>query len=259
MVTASIRADGSSRLEDKWAYFPSAALAWDIKQENFLQNNNFIDQLKLRLGYGSVGNQSVEAYRIYSKMTTATSVGPNGTKPTVYAIDRPNAPYLQWERNDQFNIGVDFGILNGRLRITADWYNKMSKNILMEVAQPPHLGYNQLLRNAGEIKNTGVEFTISADPFVSNDRTGFNWHSDLTLSHNKGTYNKIPTFNHRQQQAGNYQNELFQMVEGEKLGSFWGYTFEGLWTQADVDAPFVDANGKQTAYFQLGMEQFFHL
>ena len=245
MLTASIRADGSSRLEDKWAYFPSAALAWDIKQENFLQDNNFIDQLKLRLGYGSVGNQSVEAYRIYSKMTTATSVGPNGTKPTVYAIDRPNAPYLQWERNDQFNIGVDFGILNGRLRITADWYNKLSKNILMEVAQPPHLGYNKLLRNAGEIKNTGVEFTISADPFVSNDRTGFNWHSDLTLSHNKGTYNKIPTFNHRQQQAGNYQNELFQMVEGEKLGSFWGYTFEGLWTQADVDALFVDANGKQ--------------
>ena len=246
MVTASIRADGSSRLEDKWAYFPSAALAWDIKQESFLQDNNFIDQLKLRLGYGSVGNQSVEAYRIYSMMTPTTSTGPNGTKPTVYAVDRPNAPYLKWERNDQFNVGVDFGILNGRVRLTADWYSKLSKDILMEVAQPPHLGYNELLRNAGEIKNTGVEFTISADPFVSNDPTGFSWHTDLTLTHNKGTFNKIPTANHRQQQAGNYQNVLFQMVEGEKLGSFWGYNFEGLWTQADVDAPFVDANGNQT-------------
>ncbi len=246
MVTASIRADGSSRLEEKWAYFPSAALAWDIKQESFLQDNNFIDQLKLRLGYGSVGNQSVEAYRIYSMMTPTTSSGPNGTKPTVYAVDRPNAPYLKWERNDQFNVGVDFGILNGRVRLTADWYSKLSKDILMEVAQPPHLGYNQLLRNAGEIKNTGVEFTISADPFVSNDPTGFSWHTDLTLTHNKGTYNKIPTFNHRQQQAGNYQNVLFQMVEGEKLGSFWGYQYEGLWTQADVDAPFIDANGNQT-------------
>ena len=67
MLTASIRADGSSRLKDKWSYFPSAALAWDLKQENFLKENSFIDQLKLRLGYGSVGNQAVEAYRIYSK------------------------------------------------------------------------------------------------------------------------------------------------------------------------------------------------
>ena len=246
MVTASIRADGSSRLEDKWAYFPSAALAWDIKQESFLQDNNFIDQLKLRLGYGSVGNQSVEPYRIYSMMTPSTTTGANGTRPTVYTVDRPSAPYLKWERNDQFNVGVDFGILNGRVRLTADWYHKLSKDILLEVAQPTHMGYGSLLRNAGEIKNTGVEFTISADPFVSNDPTGFSWHTDLTLTHNKGTYNRIPTFNHRQQQAGNYQNELFQMVEGEKLGSFWGFQFEGLWQEADVNAPFVDANGNQT-------------
>lgn len=246
MITASIRADGSSRLYEKWAYFPSAALAWDIKQENFLKDNNFIDQLKLRIGYGSVGNQSVEAYRIYSKMTTNTSVGSDGTKPTVYAIDRPNAPYLKWERNDQFNVGIDFGILNGRLRLSAEWYNKLSKNILMEVEQPPHLGYNELLRNAGEIKNTGVEFTISADPFTSSEPTGFNWHTDLTLTHNKSTFNKIPTANHRQQQAGNYQNTLFQLVEGEKLGSFWGYRHEGLWTQEEVDAPFIDANGNPT-------------
>ena len=239
MVTASIRADGSSRLEDKWAYFPSAALAWDIKQESFLQDNNFIDQLKLRLGYGSVGNQSVEAYRIYSMMSA--TLGDGGK--TVYAVDRPSAPYLKWERNDQFNVGVDFGILNGRVRLTADWYSKLSKDILLEVAQPTHMGYGELLRNAGEIKNTGVEFTISADPFVSNDPDGFSWHTDLTLTHNKGTFNKIPTANHRQQQAGNYQNELFQMVEGEKLASFWGYQYEGLWQEADVNALFVDANG----------------
>ena len=78
MLTASIRADGSSRLKDKWSYFPSAALAWDLKQENFLKENSFIDQLKLRLGYGSVGNQAVEAYRIYSKMTPVTVTTPTG-------------------------------------------------------------------------------------------------------------------------------------------------------------------------------------
>mgnify|MGYP000488428694 CR=1 FL=1 len=117
--------------KDKWSYFPSAALAWDLKQENFLKENSFIDQLKLRLGYGSVGNQAVEAYRIYSKMTPVTVTTPNGSSSTAYKIDRPAAPFLKWERNDQFNVGVDFGILNGRVRLTADWYSKLSKDILL--------------------------------------------------------------------------------------------------------------------------------
>lgn len=238
MITASIRADGSSRLVDKWSYFPSAALAWDIKQESFLEDNMNIDQLKLRAGYGSVGNQAVEAYRTYSKLDPIR----NSDGSTSYKISRPAAPFLQWERNDQFNIGVDFGTFNGRLRITADWYNKYSRDILLEVAQPTHLGYNKILRNAGEIQNTGIEVTVSADPFTGKN---FSWHSDLTLSHNKGTFNKIPTENHRQQQAGNYQNQLFQMIEGEKLGTFWGYQFDGIWQQDEVNAPFVDADGKQ--------------
>lgn len=238
MVTASIRADGSSRLKDKWSYFPSAAVAWDIKQENFLKDNSFIDQLKLRFGYGSVGNQSVAAYRIYSKMSPVR----NSNGSTSYTVDRPAAPYLKWERNDQINAGVDFGILNGRVCLTADWYNKLSKDILLELAQPAHMGYAQLLMNSGEIKNTGVEFTISADPLSNNK--GLSWHTDLTLSHNTGTFNKIPTANHRQQQAGSFQNQLFQMIEGEKLGTFWGYTFDGIWQTDEVNALFVNADGK---------------
>lgn len=239
MLTASIRADGSSRLADKWSYFPSAALAWDLKQESFLRDNSFIDQLKLRAGYGSVGNQSVEAYRIYSKMQPVRN--PDGS--TSYQVDRPAAPYLKWERNDQVNVGVDFGILNGRFRLTADWYNKTSKDILLELAQPTHMGYGSMLMNSGEIRNTGVELTLSGDLISKED---FNWHSDLTLSHNKGTFESIPTDNHRQQQAGNFQNELFQMIEGQKLGTFWGYTYEGIWQENEVNAPFVDANGQQT-------------
>ncbi len=237
MITASIRADGSSRLKEKWAYFPSAALAWNLKEEAFLKDVNAIDQLKFRVGYGSVGNQSVEAYRIYSKMKPVT----NSDGTTSYILDRPAAPYLKWERNDQFNVGVDLGFFNNRLVINADWYSKLSKDILLEVSQPTHMGSPSLLKNAGEIKNTGIEFTISGDPIVGKD---FNWHSDLTLSHNKGIFNKIPTYNHRQQQSGSFQNLIFQMIEGEKLGSFWGYTFDGIWQENEVNAPFVDANGK---------------
>lgn len=149
-----------------------------FETRKLLKENSFIDQLKLRLGYGSVGNQSVEAYRIYSKMSPVR----NSDGSTSYKVDRPAAPYLKWERNDQVNVGIDFGILNGRVRLTADWYNKVSKDILLELAQPTHMGYSSLLMNSGEIKNTGVEFTISADPFTNKD---FNWHTDLTLAHNK--------------------------------------------------------------------------
>lgn len=236
MITASIRADGSSRLEDKWSYFPSAALAWDLKQENFMKDNELIDQLKLRVGYGSVGNQSVEAYRIYSKRSAVK----NSDGTTSYTLDRPAAPYLKWERNNQVNVGVDFGILNGRLRVTADWYSKISKDILLELAQPTHMGFSKLLKNAGEIKNTGIELTFSGDPFTGKD---FSWHSDLTLSHNKGVFNKIPTLSKRQQLASTFQSQIVQMIEGEKLGTFWGYQYAGVWQEEDVNAPFLDANG----------------
>jgi len=236
MITTSIRADGSSRLNDKWSYFPSAAIAWNIKQEKILRSINAIDQLKLRIGYGSVGNQAVAAYRIYSKMSPTKNA--DGT--TSYTVDRPRANYLKWERNNQFNIGLDLGLFKNRLTITADWYNKLSKDILLELAQPAHMGYSSLLMNSGEIKNTGIEFTISSDPIIKDD---FKWHTDITLTHNKGTYNKIPTPDHRQQQSGSNANTLFYMIEGQKLGTFWGYTFDGIWQEDEVNAPFVDANG----------------
>lgn len=76
----------------------------------------------------------------------------NSDGSTSYKVDRPAAPYLKWERNDQFNVGIDFGILDGRVRLTADWYNKLSKDILLELAQPAHMGYSALLMNSGEIK-----------------------------------------------------------------------------------------------------------
>ena len=237
MLTASIRADGSSRLVNKWAYFPSMALAWDIKQEKFLENVNFINQMKLRLGYGSVGNQAVEIYRTYSKM--ASSVMWNGG--TAYSFDRPKADDLEWERNEQFNVGLDFSVLKGRLAFNVDWYNKLSKNVLFEVEQPSHMGFSSLLTNSGEIRNRGIEITVSADPIATKD---FSWHTDITLSHNEGIFTKIPTQTHRQQQSGQFQNQLFQMIEGEKLGTFWGMYSAGVWQKEEANASFVDAAGQ---------------
>lgn len=236
MLTASIRADGSSRLADKWDYFPSAALAWDMKQEAFMKDVTFLEQLKLRVGYGSVGNQAVEPYRIYSKMTPQ-----NINNVTNYKVDRPSSPFLKWERNDQINVGLDMSFFNGRLSANIDWYEKKSRDILLEVKQPIFAGWSSVLRNAGEIENKGFEITLSGDPVNNKD---WSWHTDVTLSHNKGIYTKIPTWNKMQDQAGAYANGVFKMIEGEKLSSFWGYFVDGVWKTNEVNQQVTIVNSK---------------
>lgn len=236
MITSSIRADGSSNLDQKWDYFPSLALAWDIKKEAFLEDVNWLDQFKVRVGYGSVGNQSVAPYRIYSKMDPVRN--PDGS--TSYVIGRPKAPNLKWERNDQINTGLDFSFMNGRFTASMDYYNKLSNDILLDVAQPVHTGWPSLLLNAGAIRNTGVEFTFGA--IVVNNKD-LKWNTDLTVSHNKGTFALIPTRNKMQKQSGLYENEIFKMIEGEKLGTFWGYTYEGVWKTAEMTEQVIGLDG----------------
>ena len=229
MITASMRSDGSAALVDKWDYFPSVALAWDVKQENFMKEVDWMDQFKVRLGYGSVGNQAVEMYRPYSMMEPVK----NADGSTSYKVGRPAAKNLKWERNEQWNAGLDFSFLNGRITANFDYYNKLSKDVLLTVKQPFHTGWDELLRNAGEIRNTGFEITLGATPVRTKD---WNWHTDITLSHNKGTFEKIPTINKMQTQGdGKYESQIFRMIEGEKLGSFYGYTYDGVWKTNEVN------------------------
>lgn len=229
MLTASVRADGSAALADKWDYFPSVALAWDIKQEKFMEKYDWMDQFKLRVGYGSVGNQAVEMYRIFSKMVASK----NSDGSTSYRLDRPAARFLQWERNDQWNAGLDFSFLGGRITASIDLYDKLSKRVLMEVKQPIYTGWNTLLRNAGEIRNRGLEVTLGATPVRTKD---WDWRTDLTLSHNKGTFEQIPTITKMQTQGnGKFESLIFRMIEGEKLGTFYGYTYDGVWKTNEVN------------------------
>ncbi|MDD4198722.1 MAG: SusC/RagA family TonB-linked outer membrane protein [Paludibacter sp.] len=245
MITASYRDDGSSRLYHKWDYFPSFAVAWDAAQEDFMKNQQLISQMKLRAGYGVVGNQAIAPYSTYSQMVPV--VNSDGT--TSYVVGRPASPDLRWERNEQFNAGLDLALFKGRLTLTADWYNKVSKDILLNVAQPDHSGWPSLLKNAGEITNQGFEVTLGAEPFTS--RT-FSWQSNLSLSFNKGIYSRIPTPNKMQAMGvtgiSNNPLAIFQMVENQRIASFYGYTDEGVWKSDEVNQPvtITNANGSTT-------------
>lgn len=245
MITASYRADGSSRLYNKWDYFPSFALAWDMAQENFLKNQQLISQLKLRAGYGVVGNQAIAPYSIYSRMEAVA----NSDGTTSYVVGRPASPDLSWERNEQLNAGIDMAFLKGRITLTADWYNKVSKDILLNVAQPDHTGWPSLLKNAGEITNRGFEITLGAEPVTGKT---FNWQTNLTFAFNEGVYSRIPTPSKMQAMGvtgiSNNPLAIFQMVEDKRIASFYGYTDEGVWKSDEVTQPvtITNADGSTT-------------
>ena len=167
----------------------------------------------------------------------------NSDGTTSYAVDRPKSPYLKWERNDQVNIGLDFIALNGRLSANIDVYDKLSKDILLSVAQPVHTGWPELLKNAGSIRNRGIEATIGANLIRTND---FNLQSDLTLAHNKGIFETIPTPNGMQNQSGDFENKIFKMIEGEKLGTFWGYQYLGVWKTDEMEQAVTKTDGTTT-------------
>ena len=241
MLTASYRRDGSSRLDysNRWEDFLAAALAWNVKQEAFMQDVIAIDQFKLRLGYGETGNQAVAPYSAYNEMTAQL----DGNQNLVLSQDRVGTPNLKWERTSQYNAGVDLGFFNNRLTTNIDVYYKMSDRVLLEVNDPNYTGFSTRLMNAGKFLNKGIELTIGGDPFVGKV---FSWNTTFTLSNNKTTVERLSetgdqfTADGRRYitLAGNYENTFFRYVEGDRVGTIYGYKSLGVWKSDELaDAP----------------------
>lgn len=230
MLTASFRRDGSSRLsyDKRWDNFPSVALAWNVRQEPFMDNTPF-DQLKLRLGYGETGNQSVAAYSAFNEYSASRNADNN----LVLSLSRIGNPDLGWERTKQYNIGLDFGLLNNRLVFNVDLYHKLSKDVLINVNVPLHTGQQTKLANVAEILNKGIEVTINATPVVSKDLT---WNSVLTLTHNQGTFEKFNEGTDMIMPSGGYENDYFRYIKGSRIGTIWGYKYDGIWKSSEVTA-----------------------
>ena len=228
MLTASYRWDGSSRLAygKRWDNFPSLALAWDIKQERFMDGVPF-DQLKLRLGYGQTGNQAVAAYSAFNEYVTSR----NANNDLVLSLKRIGNPNLGWERTEQYNIGLDFGLFNNRLVFNVDLYHKLSKDVLINVNVPLHTGQETKLANVAHILNKGVEVTVNMTPVAVKNIT---WNSVLTLSHNQGTFKKFSDDIDMIMPSGGYENDYFRYIKGGRIGTIWGYQYEGIWKMAEV-------------------------
>lgn len=228
MLTASYRWDGSSRLayDKRWDSFPSLAFAWDIRQENFMEGLPF-DQLKLRLGYGQTGNQAVAAYSAFNEYMASRNADNN----LVLSLKRIGNPDLGWERTEQYNVGLDFGFFNNRLAFNVDLYHKLSKDVLININVPLHTGQETKLANVARILNKGIEVTVNATPVANKN---VRWNSTLTLSHNQGTFEKFSGGTDMISPSGGYENDYFRYIKGERIGTIWGYFYDGIWKTAEV-------------------------
>ncbi|MBX6361754.1 MAG: TonB-dependent receptor, partial [Acidobacterium ailaaui] len=232
LVTSSFRIDGSSKfgINNRFGYFPSFALAWRIKNENFIKNLDKISDLKLRISWGEVGNQEISNYQSISTYT----LGPDiildeQTYPTSVPARLPN-PNLKWETTRQTDIGMDFDLFNERLSGALDVYFKKTYNMLLDLPVPTSSGFTSILSNIGSMKNYGMEFTIDAK-VVSNNK--FNWESTFnfyTLNNkviNLGGINQIITGD-----AGQ-TSQIFLIKPGLPIYTFYGYKVIGIWQSND--------------------------
>ena len=237
LLTFTMRADGSSKFAkgNKWGYFPSAALAWRASQEKFLQDVTWLDNLKVRAGYGQVGNSNIDPYSYGATMHNVPT--PNGSGWVVNNL--PNEK-LKWEASEQYNLGLDFAAFNSRLELTVDGYYKQTKDLLLRVVAPTisgipgDWGYIQApFANIGKVRNVGVEVSVNTHNIITKD---FQWTSNLTLTHNK---NKVVSMNDKDQVIwGNVEwyndfKNATMIREGYPMGVFWGYEMEGIFQNKD--------------------------
>ncbi len=192
MITGTIRRDGSSKFgkNHKWGTFPSVSAAWGIAQEGFMKDVKWVNDLKLRAGYGITGNQdglmpykSLELYEAYGTYYS------NGAQLTAFRVSQNANPDLKWEQTAMFNVGVDFQFFNGRFGGSIEYYDKKTSDMLYTYSVPtPTFVYNKIAANVGDMSNKGIEVMLNVDIFRTKT---FTWNSALNLSHNKNKITKL--------------------------------------------------------------------
>ena len=247
LLTATMRYDGSSKLAPghQWHAFPSTALAWKVSNESFLKDNPTIYNLKLRLGWGLVGNQGAGTTAYPQKSTLKTVETIWGTGLLTRSTANPN---LKWETTSSSNIGVDLGLFKGRIDLTADLYYKHTKDLLLELPLPAYVGTTGMgssaipWANIGTLENKGFEISINT---VNIDKRDFKWKSNVVFSLNR---NKVLSINTQTGvsdmgvQEGSETNIVTRTAPGYSVGMFYGYKVIGRFEKA-TDFYYKDKSG----------------
>jgi TonB-linked SusC/RagA family outer membrane protein len=267
IITVTGRRDGSSKFAEghKYGFFPSTAFAWRVDKENFMESLPFISSLKLRLGWGQTGVQSVGPYQ--TTQTYSPGIYPNSNESLMNTATPASFvnPLLTWETSTQTNGGIDVGLFKNRLNLVIDVYKKQSKDLLQSFPIPPSTGYTTIASNLGSISNRGVEFSVDATVMQKKD---FSWSIGGNISFNRNRIeelgipvsqwglNTYSAFMGESSSATEVKDPLNIFIEGKPVALFWGYQTNGIVQSTDKnlsvykgatlkpgDIKFVDQNG----------------
>lgn len=237
LLTATLRADASSKFgaNNRWGYFPSFAAAWRISNEKFMESTqDWLSNLKLRLGYGQVGNSGIDTYQYGSTMQAFPSVFG-----TAYRMTNNANPDLKWEASVQYNAGIDIGLFNNRVNLTIDTYYKTTKDLLLQPSVSPVLGgsgwtdIKTAWQNMGKVDNKGFDISLDTHNIMTKD---FNWRSNLTFSLNRNKVKEMDAlgttiYGNLDWYAG-FQT-VSMITVGQPVGVFYGYITDGLYKDAE--------------------------
>lgn len=248
LATFTVRGDGSSSFgpANRWGVFPSMALAWKINNEKFLKDVKWLNNLKLRLGWGLVGNQSASSYAYGVTMASAASIWGTG----FYAGNYPNDK-LKWEETKAWNAGIDLNLFDNRVEFIFDTYLKNTDNLLMQASLPSYVTgiINSPWVNAGAMENKGAEFTLNT---VNISKKDFTWRTGITISFNKNKITKLYTETAGLSGTIDGAQTLTYSTVGQPVGQYYGYKVIGMFKeesdfyQRDADGNFLlDKNGNR--------------
>lgn len=233
LFTGTVRADGSSKFAkgNQWGYFPSASAAWRISEEAFVRDNtDFFQNLKLRVGYGTAGNNNIDN-NMYATTYGSGHYGYNGGDYITYKPgDTLGNPDLKWEKTTTTNVGLDISVFNSRLNLSVDWYNNESSNLLIKNKIPTSTGYSTQYQNLGSIRNRGVEIVLNSTNIQTKD---FTWSTDFNIAFNRSKvldlYGNDQTYF-----IQDYEGRMgFKVEVGKPLGQYYGLLYDGIYTTND--------------------------
>lgn len=234
MLTATARYDGSTKfgVDNKWGFFPSASFAWRLSEERFIKEAGIFSDLKLRVGYGSAGNNRIPSYSSLAVWDSQSIPSNNGLVPGYYPRQMPNKE-LRWEANNTFNVGLDMGFFRNRLTINPEFYINRSKDLLLNATLPESSGYSSMMRNVGKTENRGIDLTVNS---INIQRPNFTWTTSLTFSHNENKIIALSGENSFLESSNfGYPQKDFLIAVGQSMGQIYGYKTIGIYTEQDFD------------------------
>jgi TonB-dependent starch-binding outer membrane protein SusC len=232
-LTGSLRADGSSKFnnDNHWGYFPSASAAWRISEESFMKNQEIVNNLKLRIGYGTSGNCSISNTGYETNYESGHYASGSNDISTLVPTSILGNPKIKWETITSTNLGLDVSVLNSRINISMDVYNNKSEDLLIKNKIPPSTGYPYQFQNIGSISNKGLEIVLNTTNIRSNK---FSWTTDFNISFNHSEVLSIYGKGDDDYFLQNYESRIDFLVKvGQPLGQFYGYKYDGVYTTDD--------------------------